>query len=322
MKITAGLALTLPAALPLALAAAPARALVVTSNPNAAITNAYTGVGRVTAFRDSANANGTGTLLWTGRHVLTAAHLFTPDFSALNDTNSVTLRFNLPTGGIATIAARSWTIHPDWNGNAGRGHDIAIIELADLAPTSLTRYDIARTADELGQTFTKVGYGRSGTGTTGSTLNGGTKRAGQNRYDTTSTAANLALSTIPNSILIYDFDNGLAANDALGTIRNLNDLGLGAAEAIAAPGDSGGPSFNALNQIIGVTSYIARVSSLPGGSLPDADTVINSTFGELGGDTRVSAYADWITTIVPVPAPGVVALAAPAVLLASRRRRN
>jgi len=42
----------------------------------------------------------------------------------------------------------------------------------------------------------------------------------------------------------------------------------------------------------------------------DIDNFLNSTFGELGGDTRVAEVAGWIDSLlyVPVPVPGAVYL--------------
>ncbi len=92
-------------------------------------------------------------------------------------------------------------------------------------------------------------------------------------------------------LLAYDFDSGQPANDAFYRLFNLRDLGLGAAEAMVAPGDSGGPHF--INGLIaGVTAGILRPA------ISDIDGALNSSFGEIGIDTRVSYYASWIDQIV------------------------
>ena len=78
-----------------------------------------------------------------------------------------------------------------------------------------------------------AGYGLGGNGISG--FDGldyplGTLRFGVNEYDGWSG------TQAGDGDLIFDFDDGTVAHDALG------DLGLGAAEAFVAPGDSGGPS--------------------------------------------------------------------------------
>src|SRR5690606_22097578 len=72
------------------------------------------------------------------------------------------------------------------------------------------------------------------------------------------------------------------------------NLGLGNAEVMTAPGDSGGPTL--LNdQIAGVTSFRARLT------FGDIDSQLNSSFGEIGGDTLVSVFASWIDSITDEP---------------------
>jgi hypothetical protein len=78
-------------------------------------------------------------------------------------------------------------------------------------------------------------------------------------------------------------------------------LGLGDAEGNSAPGDSGGPTFFQLDQqdpesfvIVGVTSFGLSVAT-------DVDGVINSTFGEISGDTNVTSVASFISASIPEP---------------------
>lgn len=63
-------------------------------------------------------------------------------------------------------------------------------------------------------------------------------------------------------------------------------------EANTAPGDSGGPAFVTINGV----KYIAGVTS--GGDSP------NASIGDHSFDTRVDAYADWITSIAGVTGGG------------------
>ena len=284
------------------------------------------GVGDVIVSRTDGTFRGSGTLLPTGRHVLTAAHLVTDD-SGLFILDSGTVKFEGDSGSV-TIPIANTTVHPDWDGSFLRGNDVAVLELATFAPAEISRYDIDRTlTGEVGASGKKAGYGKSGTGDTGATLPSGTKRSGFNVYDTTADLMLIALGLIPDvnfvpgSVLQYDFDNGLAANDAFGfffgeVFPTLIDTGLGDDEVSAAPGDSGGPTL--IDQlIVGITSYGIRLS-YTGGLSPDIDEELNISFGEFGGDTRVALYADFIdsASVVPIPTPiwlfgsGLVCLAA------------
>ncbi|NJL01582.1 MAG: S1 family peptidase [Spirulinaceae cyanobacterium RM2_2_10] len=226
-----------------------------------------------------------GSLLSTGAHILTAAHCLPRASSGAADFFAQA-QFNLTTGFAFRTVSQFFLPAPwtgDWGFEAWRGYDLAILELSASAPAAAERYELYRDRDELGRVADKVGYGRSGTGASGDTLWSGTKRAGQNRYDA---LGNRFTSRAGDRLLIYDFDSGLAANDRLGS-----DLGLGAAEVMAAPGDSGGPSFID-GLLAGITSWRS------GGSFYDVDSQTNSSFGELGGDTRVSAHTDWIDGIL------------------------
>ena len=167
--------------------------------------------------------------------------------------------------------------------------------------------------DEVGEIGTKVGFGKSGTGNTGDILGAGYKREGLNLYDS---SANLMLEAlglssgvdfVSESVLQYDFDNGLATNDAFGFFFGISDLGLGYDEVMCAPGDSGGPTF-INNEIAGITSYGITLAYY-NGATSDILSGLNSSFGEFAGDTRVSYYASFVDNIInPVPEPSTCLL--------------
>ncbi|MFB2897231.1 trypsin-like serine protease, partial [Aerosakkonemataceae cyanobacterium BLCC-F50] len=237
-------------------------------------------------------------LLPSGRHILTAAHCLTDDFG-LNITNAATAFFNLPTGRFGINTANIF-IYPDWGGFADSdsfGGDLAILELASVAPEAAQRYDIYRNTDEIGQVSVKVGYGVSGQGNQGfnsSNFPFGVKRSGQNVYEVL--VEDLDSGILPNAILLYDFDNGLPENNAF-EFFDLPDLGLGLQEVMAAPGDSGGPTF--INGLIaGITSLNVCFSKFNCLSPPDIDNILNASFGEFGVDTRVSTYASYIDDVL------------------------
>ncbi|NUQ63995.1 MAG: trypsin-like serine protease, partial [Pirellulales bacterium] len=237
----------------------------------------YDGVGVV----DTPLGSGSGTLLMSGNHVLTAAHVVDGSPAA-----GIFVTFETP-NGITSIQASRVYVHPDYNGDPFfDGNDIAVIELVAQAPPEVHRFDIYRADDELTKVGDKFGYGMSGTGDVGQQFSDGLMRTGQNRYD--ALGSSLGMS---DNLLAYDFDNGLPQNDAFGQVRGLNDLGLGRFEVMTAPGDSGGPTF--INGLIGgVTTGRA---SVPGSH--DVIPGYQSSFGDFGLDTRVSSYADWIDQI-------------------------
>lgn len=255
-------------------------------------------------------------LLGDGLHVLTAAHCVT-DENGIDDFNSGTVRFN-GDNGTYLFGVDEVFVHANWNGNFNGGNDIAVLRLNNVVDSEITRYDIYRDVDEVGQVGDKAGFGRSGTGLTGSTLASGTKRTVQNRYD----VAGLSPFGISSDVLMYDFDNGNAANDAIGALAGflapspfvVDPIGVGINEGIAAPGDSGGPTFIG-NMIAGVTSF-GFTYSFSNGSSPDIDgsgQSPNSSFGEIAGDTRVSSHAGFIDGFlggqiqgVPLPLSGLL----------------
>jgi len=309
----------------------------------------HNGVGDLIVNTNTGNFRCTGSLLGTGRHVLTAAHCVTNGGGVL-DANSATTTFHT-SGGNFSYGVNDFTVHDDWQGDIFEGNDIAILTLNAEVDASVQRYDIYRGTDEVGQIVEKAGYGRTGEGATGDTVGSGTKHVGFNFYDALGDVVlgdflGLTAGTdfVAGAQLHYDFDNfnfdtGVTENDAFGffeptlaggpvyvdTNTNGNlDAGEDVLEAMAAPGDSGGPTFIG-DLIAGITSYGIRLTS--GGTGPDINGSLDSSFGEFGGDTRVSYYADWIDSIVYVPVAipepkGIAIFAAGLAALAWGRRRG
>ena len=139
------------------------------------------------------------------------------------------------------------------------------------------------------------------------------KRSGQNEIDAFDSSAGLFL---------FDFDNGLSANNAFGS------LGLGtASEVMIAPGDSGGPAFiqsAGVYRIVGVNtvSGCATPNTDSDGTCAQSPSVTNSSFGELGGAIRVSLHADWIDSIVDVPEPSTLTLIGVGLLVTALKLRD
>lgn len=234
---------------------------------------------------------GTGSLLFDGRALLTAAHLFE------GHTGSVNVTVETP-WGTQTLEVGDFVTHPGYDVQSN--NDLAIVWLNAAAPVPVNRYDIYRSNDEIGQTFSLAGYGRMGTGATGATINNSTHSVllkASNQFDADAATLKtylpfgMAWSPLAGTQLIADFDNGRYATDALGQLIYRDGLGLGLDEGLVASGDSGGPAF-INNQVAGVASYTASLSN---GSLqPDIDGTSNSSFGEIASWQRVSAYQQWI----------------------------
>jgi len=234
---------------------------------------------------------GTGALLFDGRAILTAAHLF----EQRTGTTSVTFETS---SGTQNVSAFKVLRHPGYD--ADSNNDLAIVWLSGSAPLAANRYDIYRDSNELGQPFAQVGYGQTGTGSTGVTstdTSSPLRLKAANQFDADAATlkaylgSGMAWTPLAGTQLVADFDNGSTTNDALGRLVYRYDLGLGLNEGLIAPGDSGGPAFLG-ERIAGVASYITSLST--GRVDPDIDTSLNSSFGEIAAWQRVSAYQQWI----------------------------
>jgi len=192
----------------------------------------------------------TGSLLPTGLHILTAVHCLTDNNGTFNIESGLAI-FDLPTQRIE-IPVAEFFIHPLWNRDFANANDVAVLQLASEAPAEAERYDLYRETDELNQLSVLVGYGRSGNGNEGDVFSDGLKRSGLNIYETTGETFApvfeiLASAPIfegffgdkvtPGTLLVYDFDNGLPANDAFGRLGlGISDLGLGLGLDGSCPG--------------------------------------------------------------------------------------
>ncbi|MBN1911068.1 MAG: trypsin-like serine protease [Pirellulales bacterium] len=269
--------------------------VTATNNPDDVLVTPGTGFDGVVRV-DNDLGSGSGSLLTSGHHILTAAHVVVDEFLDPLPSNTITVSFFLPAGEVIVPVSEVY-VHPDYDGNFLNGNDLAILVLAENAPVGAERYDIYRGTDEVGKEFEKYGYGLTGTGQNGTdeSIESGIRRGGENKFDALGSQIEISALT-----LAYDFDNGQVANDALGVKFGFPDLGLGDEEICAAPGDSGGPSF--INGLIaGVTAGGYSVDT--GGNTDIDNTPLNSSFGEIGIDIRVSAYADWIDAVVVSSTP-------------------
>lgn len=244
----------------------------------------WTGVVRI----GDGHVNGSGVLLDSGIHILTAAHLIE--------------RFSLESGRVyfqdgTTQVSRTIQKVQAYPGasftSTGVWHDLALLTLNQAAPVWAVRHEHNQQRDELGNIAVLVGYG-SARSPEGVALpeDHASRRAGENLVEVTGASLfNYGARGSLSEHLIFDFDNGTAQHDALGTILGLRDLGLGGVEAMLTPGDSGGGMFLERDGkwvVAGIHSYVMS------GGAADLTGAPDSSIGGLGASVRVSGYADWI----------------------------
>lgn len=251
----------------------------------------------------SSSSFGSGTVIADGSWVLTAAHVVG---SGAPSNWSFVL-------GSSTYSVAAIYVHPLWNGNISNGRDIALVKLSS-AVTGVTPAQIYTGSPSalIGAVGYSVGYGLTGTGSTG--YGGGidgNRRAMENVID-----AFYNSNSNPQEWFLSDFDSPSGNTNSLGVVGSSpNPLNL---EGVVAPGDSGGPVFVLQGSnyfIAGVHSFLADVGPPIGNNSPDA------RYGDLLGSTRVDLYADWINSTIPEPA-SMTALAVGLVGVLVRRRRR
>ena len=252
--------------------------------------------------------SGSGVLLASGLHLLTAAHLVDDLILA----NSVVV-FETASGSFSR-RIQAVEDYPDVVLNSlGVWHDLALVTLEQAAPLTADRYGLYAGVDELGQVATLVGYGQAQS-TSGVILPeaGATRRAGENTIDAIGTS--LARYGWQGSLadqLFYDYDDGTIFRDALGDLLGISNRGLGSTEAMITPGDSGGGLFVQHDGdwlLAGINSFVTRWPTT------DLNTEADGSLGDIGAATRVSSYAEWIETRTgQLQTPGANITAPPAI---------
>ena len=204
--------------------------------------------------------------------------------SAAYSASGFTVYFDT-TGGRITVAATAIYVNSAWDGNADDGSNVALIKIASV-PNGVTGFSLYTGTNEVGQTYNGYGYGMIGTGITGEQPNtDDTMHHWENTFDCTGTTIGLQ-----SSQLVYDFDDGTAAHDALGVEYGIHNLGLGVNEGNSAKGDSGGPEF--------IDGKIAAIVSFGLEASTDIDGSVNSTYGEISVDTRMSSFVPWVASVI------------------------
>ena len=264
--------------------------------------NVANGVGKLMLVTTQGTFGCTGTLL-DPTHVLTAAHCIS-DSSGNNILTGGNISLINNNGQIVTSNIVSSVKHPNYDGKFTKGNDVAVLTIQAISnvPThSIKTLDSSLT----GISFDKYGYGISGTGATGTNSQSypfGTERNVKNSYDDYADTMMQALGEpfVSHSVLQYDFDNGNSANDAFGFFFQKYDTSTNnGKEGLSAPGDSGGPTFDSIGNIVGITSYGITLT-LTNGNTSDitkqgGQAKLDSSFGEFGADTNVAFYSSWIS---------------------------
>jgi hypothetical protein len=260
-------------------------------------------------------------------HILTAAHCVRePD-------DTVTEILFVLSAGLESpeiIPGVSFAVHPWYDifspfyGAFAHG-DIAVIELEYDVSMDTERYELYTGFDEFGKETRHYGHGMFGTGNKGAT--GDTDffyaRTGLNTYE--QYMGNLLGDGIPDQLL-HDFDSGGRKHNAMewwftslwrytpenednpawaqdGQLVTYKDgsypdfKGYGKLEVGVAPGDSGGPGFID-GKIAGVHSFGFTHYCRGVANGTDFTCGLDSSYGEMSGDTRVAVYADWVMDVV------------------------
>jgi len=232
---------------------------------------------------------GSGTLV-ASDWVLTAGHIVGGnDFEGGGITN---MRFVLGSTATGTpVFADDWIPLPGWNGSTFSGLDVGLVHLSSdiFSVTPAKRYI---GTGEKTMTGTNVGYGRTGTGTSGDTVNPGVKRAGNNVLDL---FGNEYDTNYSSNIVLSDFDRpSVPSESSMGSSTPL------ALEYQIAGGDSGGPVFVDVD----TDTLIAAVHSF----LRWDDNSGNADYGDKSGSTRLNGVwqttkiiNDWISSVITVP---------------------
>lgn len=288
-----------------------------------------------------------GSLMNDRRSIVTAGHCVSsgggaPDGDLLSTTAYFYDYATLPDARVTTspnavaVDVTDYFVHSEYTGEVIDQNDIAVLTLAEYAPSFAQGYELYTMGDLTGEGFNVAGYGSRSTigGAFGAqTPSTGHLRQGDNIYDYRWGDAEFGgffdgffgTADVEYSY-VSDFDNGFAANDmsciiagAVGATPGFGcNTGVGALEVGIAGGDSGGPGF--------VDGKLASVNSYGltfGTGFGDFKSGLNSSWGEYSGYVPIFIHEKFIrTAMVPEPSTWALMIGGFGLAGASLRRRR
>lgn len=248
-----------------------------------ALEPSYQAVGllEVNVFEEGTPAVGSATLVapdW----VLTAAHVV-----EASPTQPKAVQFTV---GGQSYAASRWVLHPKYDGSSLiKGFDLALVQLSQPV-LDVTPAQIYRKKKERGMEGTFVGFGRTGTGISGDTVDDRLKRAGTNIIDGQLKRDNRgflkAIDRLGSGAKTFAVDFDSPSNPLESRLGGPTPVDL---EYLISRGDSGGGVFiDDPNDLSG--PLLAGINSF-GEIFDERD---DSDYGDLTGHTRVSSFKSWI----------------------------
>lgn len=248
----------------------------------------FSGVGSVVV--DSGGVF-TGTLI-ARRYAVTAAHV------VVDPVDRMRFDVNIDADRPLPIRIRRAVRHPQYAGFSAQRveFDVAVLELDMPAPPEARRYPVYAGPIERGTRLQLVGYGASGTGSTGVTVPAAAavKRQGsaiiQDLQPSLPSAAGTqpigapesSIAAKPGSYLFVFRDPRRPAADEA---SDPDGSGL-------ASGDSGSPAFITLAgrmQLLGVNAFVARSPDLQGPAFG---------YGTIGGGAILARHLRWIWSVM------------------------
>jgi hypothetical protein len=247
--------------------------------------------------------------------------------------NDVRVVFNTNNGPTTLRTADAVYMNPFYQGfgNCPTGvsgfcvnDDISVIHLSADAPADAKIYSVLVGAVTTGQQDTMTGYGLSGDGIAGYTVNPSffVKRTGENVMDLFDTNDEQDFSNdSPQEVWYADFDgNGqdtFCTNFGVCTPQLANNV-----ETMLGGGDSGGPSFYQTSTgqywLMGNNTFSGNLDHSPTGQ-----------FGDYSGGILLSSYVPWLEQVtdnrialVPEPSTYALLLLGMGLLGFAVRRRN
>ncbi len=269
-------------------------------------------------------------------HILTAAHCVINEGDRVSRIRFIPTGVTDPSGFIDAVGFSVPDLYRAYHPflDAFTPGDIAVIELAEDLPEGVEIYGLYRDYDEADHAVRHYGYGVSGRGNRGAVGEAGFfyARTGLNRYEDDFSPF-WGGEPLFTGQLVYDYDSGGRKHNAMDWwfsgyrcgVANDNPAwaqdgqcttfasgiypdfkGYGKLEVGLAPGDSGGPGFIG-DEIAGVHSFGFTHGCAGVTNGTDFSCGLDSSYGEMNGDTRVSVWAPWVDAVleygtdVPVP---------------------